>query len=166
MWSSGVVSCMLTEVSRNIGISRRGMESWNGATALLPSKQPRHFKPQTALLVDGDFWVWVAKTLMATRFTSRGGDALNCHFSSTKHSFYRPPQTLVPPLGLWNKRISRQICLTHYIYNFPLGLCEPILVSLSTTTRHNTPLKNLQDIPLNNSGPIPIQEWYWDHIIK
>jgi hypothetical protein len=67
---------MLIEVSRNIGISRKGMESWNGATALLPSKQPRHFEPQTAPPVDGDFWVWVAKTRMATWFTSRGGDAL------------------------------------------------------------------------------------------
>jgi hypothetical protein len=64
---------MLTEVSRNIGISRGGMESWNGATASLP----RHFEPQTAPPVDVDFWVWVAKTRMATRFTSRGGDALN-----------------------------------------------------------------------------------------
>jgi hypothetical protein len=27
--------------------------------------------------VGGDFWIWVAKTRMATRFTSPGGDALN-----------------------------------------------------------------------------------------
>jgi hypothetical protein len=67
---------MLTEVSRNIGISRGGMESGNGATASLPSEQPRHFEPRTAPPVDGDFRVWVAKTRMATRFTSRGGDAL------------------------------------------------------------------------------------------
>jgi hypothetical protein len=67
---------MLTELSRNIGISRGGMESWNGATTLLSSKRPRHFEPQTAPPVDGDFWVWVAKTQMATRFTSCGGDAL------------------------------------------------------------------------------------------
>jgi hypothetical protein len=66
-----------TEVSWEIGVSPGGMESRNGATPSLPRKQPRNFEPQTAPPVGGDFWVWVAKTRIATRFTSTGGDALS-----------------------------------------------------------------------------------------